>query len=108
MVFRELRNGEKTIVTFPVTDMTDTIMVKIFIANEHLPELKENPVSYTHLDVYKRQVSGRRRGRCCGRGNPGRRIWSCFPGSASSFFRDGGALVRSDLHGLSLIHISSV
>lgn len=42
MVFRELRNGEKTIVTFPVTDMTDTIMVKIFIANEHLPELKEN------------------------------------------------------------------
>ena len=27
---RELRNGQKTIVTFPVTDLTDTIMVKNF------------------------------------------------------------------------------
>ncbi len=39
---RELRNGQKTIVTFPVTDLTDTIMVKIFIDNEHLPELLGN------------------------------------------------------------------
>ena len=39
---RELRNGQKTIVTFPVTDLTDTIMVKIFIDNEHLSELLSN------------------------------------------------------------------
>lgn len=38
---RELRNGEKTIVTFAVTDLTDTIMVKVFIDNEHLGELLE-------------------------------------------------------------------
>lgn len=39
---RELRNGQKTIVTFPITDLTDTIMVKIFIDNEHLSELLSN------------------------------------------------------------------
>src|SRR5699024_9474096 len=39
---RELRNGQKTIVTFPVTDLTDNIMVKIFIDNEHLSELLSN------------------------------------------------------------------
>lgn len=38
---RELRNGEKTIVSFPITDLTDTIMVKIFVPNENLSELLE-------------------------------------------------------------------
>ena len=41
VVTRELRNGEKTIVSFPVTDLTDTIMVKIFVPNENLSELLE-------------------------------------------------------------------
>ena len=35
---REIRN-EKTIIMFAVTDFTDTIMVKMFARNEHLPEL---------------------------------------------------------------------
>ena len=41
VITRELRNGEKTIVSFPVTDLTDTIMVKIFVPNENLPDLLE-------------------------------------------------------------------
>ena len=36
---RELRNGEKTIVSFALSDFTDTIMVKLFVPNEHLEEL---------------------------------------------------------------------
>lgn len=35
---REIRN-EKTIIMFAVTDFTDTIMVKMFTRNEHLPEI---------------------------------------------------------------------
>ena len=35
---REIRN-EKTILMFAVTDDTDTIMVKMFVRNEHLPEI---------------------------------------------------------------------
>ena len=35
---REIRN-EKTIVMFAVTDFTDTIMVKMFVRNEQLPEI---------------------------------------------------------------------
>ena len=37
---RELRN-EKTLVTFSVTDFTDTITGKIFLRNEQLPEVME-------------------------------------------------------------------
>ena len=37
---RELRN-EKTIVTFAISDFTDTINAKIFIKNEQVPDLKE-------------------------------------------------------------------
>ena len=39
---RELRNGEKTILMFAVTDFTDTIMVKMFCRNEQLPEIKKD------------------------------------------------------------------
>lgn len=35
---REIR-AEKTIIMFSITDFTDTIMVKIFVRNENLPEL---------------------------------------------------------------------
>ena len=35
---REIRN-EKTIVMFAITDFTDTIMVKMFVKNEQLPEI---------------------------------------------------------------------
>ena len=35
---REIRN-EKTIVSFEITDFTDTIKVKMFVHNEQLPEL---------------------------------------------------------------------
>ena len=35
---REIRN-EKTIVMFAVTDFTDTIMVKMFVRNEQLPDV---------------------------------------------------------------------
>ena len=38
---REIRN-ERTIVTFKVTDFTDTITAKIFVANEYLPEILGN------------------------------------------------------------------
>ena len=38
---REIRN-EKTIVMFAVTDFTDTIMVKMFVRNEQLPEILES------------------------------------------------------------------
>ncbi len=41
-VERGLRNGEKTIISLAVTDMTDTIMVKIFVPNEFLSDLKPN------------------------------------------------------------------
>ena len=37
---REIRN-EKTIVSFEITDFTDTIKVKMFVHNEQLPELLE-------------------------------------------------------------------
>ena len=37
---REIR-GEKTILMFAVTDFTDTIMVKMFLRNESLPEIKD-------------------------------------------------------------------
>lgn len=38
---REIRN-EKTIVMFAVTDFTDTIMVKMFVRNEQLPDVLED------------------------------------------------------------------
>ena len=37
---REIR-GDKTILIFPVTDFTDTIVIKMFLRNEQLPEIKE-------------------------------------------------------------------
>lgn len=37
---RELRNGEKTIISFAVTDNTDTIMSKIFVPNEFVSEVR--------------------------------------------------------------------
>ncbi len=37
---REIRN-EKTIMIFPVTDFTDTIVVKMFLRNDQVPEMKE-------------------------------------------------------------------
>ncbi len=38
---REIRN-ERTIITFSVTDFTDTISSKLFLKNEDLPEMLEN------------------------------------------------------------------
>ncbi len=38
---REIRN-EKTILIFPITDFTDTIVVKLFLHNEQVPEVKEH------------------------------------------------------------------
>ena len=38
---REIRN-EKTIVMFAVTDFTDTIMVKMFVRNDQLPEILDS------------------------------------------------------------------
>ena len=38
---REIRN-EKTILMFAVTDFTDTIMVKMFVKNEQLPEMLDS------------------------------------------------------------------
>ncbi|MDO4274654.1 MAG: PolC-type DNA polymerase III [Eubacteriales bacterium] len=38
---REIRN-EKTILIFPVTDFTDSIVVKMFLRNEQVPEVKEH------------------------------------------------------------------
>ncbi len=35
----EMKNGEKTIITFQVTDFTDTISVKLFLRNEQVEEL---------------------------------------------------------------------
>ena len=37
-MIQEIRN-EKTIVMFAITDFTDTIMVKMFVRNEQLPEI---------------------------------------------------------------------
>ena len=37
---RQIRN-EKTILIFPVTDLTDSITVKMFLPNEQVPEVKE-------------------------------------------------------------------
>ena len=37
---REIRN-EKTILIFPVTDFTDSIVVKMFLRNEQVPEIRE-------------------------------------------------------------------
>ena len=39
---RELRNGEKTLMIFAVTDFTDTILTKIFVKTEEAGELKGN------------------------------------------------------------------
>ncbi len=38
---REIRN-EKTILIFPITDFTDTIVVKLFLHNEQVSEVKEH------------------------------------------------------------------
>ncbi len=38
---REIRN-EKTILIFPITDFTDSIVVKMFLRNEQLPEVKDH------------------------------------------------------------------
>ncbi len=38
---REIRN-EKTILIFPVTDFTDSIVIKMFLRNEQVPEIKES------------------------------------------------------------------
>ena len=35
---REIRN-EKTILIFPVTDFTDSIVIKMFLRNEQVPEV---------------------------------------------------------------------
>ena len=37
---REIRN-EKTILIFPVTDFTDSIVIKMFLRNEQVPEVTE-------------------------------------------------------------------
>lgn len=37
---REIRN-EKTILIYPVTDFTDSIVIKMFLRNEQVPEIKE-------------------------------------------------------------------
>ncbi|MBQ7359714.1 MAG: PolC-type DNA polymerase III [Lachnospiraceae bacterium] len=39
---RELRNGEKTMLFFDITDFTDTMTVKMFAKNEDVPEYLEN------------------------------------------------------------------
>lgn len=39
---RELEMARKTIISFAVTDYTDTIMAKIFVPNEFLAELKKD------------------------------------------------------------------
>lgn len=41
METRELRNGTKTLITMNITDFTDSIVAKIFLANEELPKWKE-------------------------------------------------------------------
>ena len=38
---REIRN-EKTILIFPVTDFTDSIVIKMFLRNEQVPEVTEH------------------------------------------------------------------
>ena len=38
---REMRSGEKTIITFSITDFTDTINGKLFIPNDDMPVLRE-------------------------------------------------------------------
>ena len=38
---REIRN-EKTILIFPITDFTDSIVVKMFLRNEQVPEVTEH------------------------------------------------------------------
>ena len=61
---RELRNGEKSIITFSVTDYTDTIMCKIFLANEFVKEFTGNlkPGTFillkgmTVIDRYDREL----------------------------------------------------
>ncbi len=37
---REIRN-EKTILIFPVTDFTDSIVIKMFLRNEQVPDMTE-------------------------------------------------------------------
>ena len=45
---------------------------------ERADEVAQAPVSYTHLDVYKRQAQGRRmvRPRCCSKREKSRSEWS--------------------------------
>lgn len=47
MELREIRR-ERTIVSFHITDFTDTIVGKIFIANDQLPEF---------LDLFEKESS---------------------------------------------------
>lgn len=61
---REIRN-ERTIITFAVTDYTDTISSKLFVKNENLPEMLEIIKQGTFirlkgmalLDTYDKEVS---------------------------------------------------
>ena len=57
-----------------IQQLTEAIVSGVYAPGEKLPSVRElvleagvNPVSYTHLDVYKRQGHGRR-----GRKGPGR------------------------------------
>ena len=77
--------------------------VRVLMTGEISDELfgyKYTAVSYTHLDVYKRQGSARPAGSCrsCGRAGSTGSHGSCRP--AGSAGRTGGAGSR-----LSLIHI---
>ena len=47
---REIRN-EKTILIYPVTDFTDTIVVKMFLRNEQVPELSESIKKGAYLKI---------------------------------------------------------
>ncbi|MCI5903323.1 MAG: PolC-type DNA polymerase III [Blautia sp.] len=47
---REIRN-EKTILIYPVTDFTDTIVVKMFLRNEQVPEVTEHIKKGAYLKI---------------------------------------------------------
>lgn len=47
---REIRNG-KTILIFPVTDFTDTIVVKMFLTNEQVPAVAEHVKKKAFLKI---------------------------------------------------------
>ena len=61
---REIRN-EKTIVMYAVTDFTDTIMVKMFVRNDQLPDIlaEIKPGAFlkikgvTAIDKYDRELT---------------------------------------------------